>query len=126
MVSDPFVRSTSRAGWILVGAVSVAAIVGALAAWLWGSPRTPSWLEIRSAADSRRWEDLEAGLRRWLRAHPDDGKAHAMLGGLFFEQGRDGEALAALRRVKDPDQDWVHARTLMAEIAIRRCDFAEA
>src|SRR5262249_37308790 len=48
------------------------------------------------------------------------------LGGLRFEQGLMEEALTALQRVREADLGWVHAQTMIGEIAIRRRRLAEA
>ena len=85
---------------------------------LWGPTRGPSWREIQAAVDSQRWVDAEAGLRRWLREKPEDRDAWMMLGELLFDRGREDEALLALRRVKEGHRDWVHAQTLIGEIAV--------
>jgi len=69
---------------------------------------------------------VEAGLRRWLQGHPRDGDAWEMLGGLLFDQGRMDDALTALRQVREVDPGWVHAQTVIGEIAIRQRRLAEA
>src|SRR5262245_60708221 len=126
-VSVPSGRSrlAHRWGWAC-GAVFVLAALIILGYVLRSPPDEPSGRDIQMAADSRRWADLEISLHRWLRANPDDGNAWAMLGGLLFDQGREQEALSALRRVKDVDQAWAHAQTLIGETAIKRRHAAEA
>jgi tetratricopeptide (TPR) repeat protein len=69
---------------------------------------------------------VETGLRRWLERHPRDGDAWEMLGGLLFDQGRMEDALTALRQVREGDPGWVHAQTVVGEIAIRQHRLAEA
>ena len=49
-----------------------------------------------------------------------------MLGSLLFDRDRQEEALVALGRVREANEGWTHARTLLAEIAIRRHDLGEA
>jgi tetratricopeptide (TPR) repeat protein len=126
MASGVFGGSTHR-GWLVrLGGASILAALIASGCWFGSPAQVPSWRDIQSAADSRRWADLEAGLRRWLRAYPDDGDAWAMLGDLLFDQGRDPEALTSLRHVEETNPAWGHARTLIAELAIRQRDLAGA
>jgi tetratricopeptide (TPR) repeat protein len=127
MESELIARPNRRTWWLaLAGAASFVTV----AIVVLGRARDPApavrWEEIQAAADSGRWPDAEAGLRLWLRARPDDGEAWDMLGSLLFDAGRDAESLAALSRVKEEDGGWVHARTLMGDLAIRRREAAEA
>jgi tetratricopeptide (TPR) repeat protein len=80
--------------------------------------REPSVDVIRAAVAQKRWGDVENGLRRWVSRHPRDGDAWEMLGGLLFDQGRIHEALMALRRLRESDRGFVHAQTLIGEIAV--------
>jgi tetratricopeptide (TPR) repeat protein len=93
---------------------------------IWSGAREPSLKAIQLAADAQRWGDVEAQLRRWLRRYPRDGNAWEMLGGLFFEQGRTGEAREALDRVREADPGWMHAQVVLAEIAVRERSLAAA
>ena len=111
--------------WSL-GASCILAIIIALGMWFTNPSLEQRWRAIQSAIDSRLWADAEARLRRWVEENPEDGDAWAMLGGLLYEQGREPEALPALRRVRSGNQAWAHAQTLIGEIAIRRRDAAEA
>jgi tetratricopeptide (TPR) repeat protein len=91
---------------------------------LWYSRRSESRHQISKAAIQRaaaakRWNAVESGLRDWLQAHPDDGDAWEMLGGVLLDRGRPYEALAALERVRVADPGWGHAQTLIGEIAVR-------
>jgi tetratricopeptide (TPR) repeat protein len=81
---------------------------------------------IQRAMVEKRWGDVEAGLERWLRDHPDDGNAWEMLGGVLFDQGRAREARMALRRVRDADPGWVNAQTVIGQIALQEHDLPEA
>jgi cytochrome c-type biogenesis protein CcmH/NrfG len=108
------------------GAALVFAVLMSLGYVSWSVSREPSLEAIRRAAAERRWEEVEAGLDRWLRSHPRDGDAWGMLGGVLFDRGRPREALAAFRRVSEVDPGWVHAQTMIGEIAIKRRDLPEA
>jgi tetratricopeptide (TPR) repeat protein len=88
--------------------------------------REASWNAILRGAELQRWADVEAGLQGWLRQNPRDGNALVMLGGLLFDQGRDPEALSALRRVSEGDEGWLHSQTLIGEIALRQHRITEA
>src|SRR5262249_40544616 len=105
--------------WV-AGAALVPATLLTLGYWLSRPSREQRWKAIQTAVDSQRWADVESGLRHWLRNDPEDRNAWTMLGGLLFDQGREDEALMALRRVRPVDQDWVHAQTLLGEIAIKQ------
>jgi enediyne biosynthesis protein E4 len=110
-------------------AVGAALILGGSASLgyqFWDSFREPSLETIRIAVATRRWDDVEAGLRRWLKRHPHDGDAWEMLGGLLFDQGRMDDALKALRHVRTVDKGWVHVQIVISDIAIRRRRLAEA
>jgi tetratricopeptide (TPR) repeat protein len=102
------------------------ATLASLGYLFWASPRETSLAAIQRAADARRWDDVEAGLRRWLQDHPRDGNAWEWLGGLLFERGRIDEALAALRRVREGDQGFVQSQVLIGEIAVKGHDLGEA
>ena len=110
---------------LAAGSTIVAALV---ALWSWQGRRgpIPGWRTIEEAAEAQRWGDVEEALRLRLKADPDDGLARARLGGLLFDQGRDAEALETLRPLPANDPEWPHARTIVAEIAIRRRDVDEA
>jgi tetratricopeptide (TPR) repeat protein len=69
---------------------------------------------------------VEVGLRRWLKAHPQDSAAWELLGGLLFDQGRMHDALTALRQVREVDPGWENAQTVIGEIAVREHRLAEA
>src|SRR3954454_21690309 len=99
-----------RLRWVGVGAV---ATLAALGLWLVGLAREQTWASIRAAADAERWNELEAGLRQWLGRNPRDDKAWMMLGSVLFDRGREEGALPALRRVREADEGWSHARTLL-------------
>jgi tetratricopeptide (TPR) repeat protein len=111
--------------WVLAPAFVLAALA-TIGIWLARHTREASWQAILRAADLKHWADVEAGLRRWLTQSPQDRNAWAMLGGLLFDQGRDDEAFAALRRVREVDEGWLHSQTLIGEIAIRHHRIAEA
>jgi enediyne biosynthesis protein E4 len=81
---------------------------------------------IQRATAAKQWAAVESGLRRWLNDHPRDGAAWEMLGGLLLDQDRQEQALEALGRVRSGDTGWVHAQTLIGEIALRRHQLAEA
>jgi tetratricopeptide (TPR) repeat protein len=112
--------------WSWVALAGGFAILVAWACWPGSAAHTPSWREIERAAESKHWADAEAGLVLWLKVNPEDGHARTMLGGLLLDQGRNEEALAALRDVKETDPAWGDATTRRAEVAIRRGDLAEA
>jgi len=93
----------------------------------WNATRDQRWKDsIQKAAAEKNWSAVEAGLRRWLREHPRDGDAWEMLGGLHFDQGRAEDALDAFRQIRPVDEGWVHAQTMIGEIAVGRHDLAEA
>ena len=118
-------RGPSRLQWAL-GSALILATLASLGAVFWASSREPSLETIRSAFAARRWEEVEAGLRRWLQRHPRDGGAWEMLGGVLFDRGRMEDALAALRQVREVDPGFVNAQTVIGEIAVRRRRLAEA
>ena len=124
-MSSSSLPGASRLKWA-AGATLVLATFASLGSVFWASSREPSLESIRRAFAARRWGDVEAGLRRWLQGHPQDGAAWEMLGGLLFEQGRMEDALTALRQVRESDPGWVNAQTVIGEIATRQHRFAEA
>ena len=93
-------RGPSGLKWA-AGATLVLVAFATLGFMFWASSREPSLEQIRRAVAARRWGDVEAGLRRWLQRHPQDGDAWEMLGGVLFDQGRLDEALTALRQVRE-------------------------
>src|SRR5262249_12721021 len=100
-------QSSRRHGlkWV-AGASLAAAILLPVSYWRSMPSREQMWREIEAAAESQRWAEVETGLRRWLTQAPEDRAAWTMLGGLLFDQGRNDEALAALRRVRPADSGW--------------------
>ena len=93
----------------------------------WTATRDRRWKDsIQKAAASKRWSEVEAGLGGWLKEHPGDGDAWEMLGGLLWDQSRPEDALDAFRQVRPADEGWVHAQTMIGEIAVARHDLAEA
>jgi tetratricopeptide (TPR) repeat protein len=110
----------------VAGAILLLAFVLILVYRLWTFSRRQSWRAIQAAVASHRWSEVELGLRRWLREHPEDRAAGMMLGRLLFDEGRGDEALPELRRVREGNQDWAHAQGLIAEIAIQRRAIPEA
>jgi tetratricopeptide (TPR) repeat protein len=108
------------------GGASLIAFVSGLAYVWWMASREQNLEAIRRAVKEHRWVDVEVGLRRWLDGHPRDGNAWEMLGGLLFDHGRMAEALAALSRVREEEEGWEHAQTLIADIAVRRSNLVEA
>ena len=121
----PHLQSHRRRSWITLTTLALTALA-ALGHWLIGLAREQSWASIQAAAEAERWTELESGLRRWLDKKPRDDKAWMMLGSLLFDRDRQEEALVALGRVRETNEGWTHARTLLAEIAIRRHDLGEA
>ncbi len=109
-----------------LNATLVLATFASLGSVFWASSREQSLEMIRSAFAARRWDEVEAGLRRWLQGHPHDGDAWEMLGGLLFDQGRMEDALTALRQVREVDRGWAHAQMVVGEIAVRQRRLAEA
>ena len=95
--------------WAAGAALALAALA-ALGHWFIRLSREQSWAAIETAAESKQWTEVEKGLRRWLGERPDDDKAWMMLGSLLFDQGRGEEALPALRRVRETEEGWAHAR----------------
>jgi tetratricopeptide (TPR) repeat protein len=81
---------------------------------------------IQKAVAAKQWAAVEAGLRTWLNTHPNDGAAWEMLGGVLFDRDRPTEALHALEKVRATDPGWVHAQTLIGEMALQRHQLAEA
>ncbi len=110
----------------IAGVTLVLAAFASLGSVYWASSREPSLDRIRRAVAARRWSEVEAGLRHWLRRHPQDGNAWEMLGGLLFDQGRMADALTALRQVREADPGWVNAQMVIGDIAIRQHRLAEA
>src|SRR5262245_1736150 len=92
-------RRQEKLRWTLGAAIGISA-VGSLAFVFWVAAREPSFKAIQKAAAGKRWSEVENGLRRWLRSHPQDGDAWEMLGGLLFEQDRTQAAREALNRVR--------------------------
>jgi tetratricopeptide (TPR) repeat protein len=113
------------ARWAAVGAL-VLALALAVGYVFLNAARQPTHEAIRKALAEKRWEDVELGLRGWLREHPRDGDAWEMLGGLLVDQGRRPEALEALKRVREHDAGWAHAQTLVGEIYLEDHDVARA
>ncbi len=109
----------------LAAAAFVVAVIG-LGSMFWASTWEPSLATIRKAFADRRWGDVEAGLRRWLHTHPQDGDAWEMLGGLLFDQGRLNEAIAALRQVREANSGWANAQLILGEIAVRQHRLGDA
>lgn len=118
-------QGLSRWKWA-AGAALVLATVASLGSVFWASTREQTLETIRRAVAAGRWGDVEAGLRRWLQGHPQDGDAWEMLGGLLFDQGQMEDALTALRQVREVDPGWAHAQMVIGEIAIRQRRLAEA
>jgi cytochrome c-type biogenesis protein CcmH/NrfG len=108
-----------------LAALLLAAVMG-LGYVMWRAPGAPSLETIRRAFAEKRWGDVESGLRRWLRAHPQDGNGWEMLGGVLFDQGRMQDAVTALRHVRKTDAGWVSAQTLIGEIAVEQGNLVEA
>lgn len=113
--------------WTAVVAVLI--VIAAVLGWRW-TKSNPSadaqWRAIRIAIEEHRAHDVEAGLVRWLDAHPDDGTARFLLGELFVGQGRTNEARRALEGLRESDRAWVSAQSLLGELAIKERDAAAA
>jgi tetratricopeptide (TPR) repeat protein len=104
----------------------VALAVIPLGIWGRGVAREQNWQAIQEAVAHQRWAELEARLRSWLNADPEDGNAWTLLGDLLSDRGRADEARAALRRVRESDAAWSEAQRLLGEIAVKRQEAAEA
>jgi tetratricopeptide (TPR) repeat protein len=92
----------------------------------WVGSHETSLAAIRRAADAKRWDEVEAGLHRWLQDHPRDGDAWEWLGGLLFERARMEEAHRALSHVAEGDRAYVAAQLMLGEIAVKLHDLGEA
>ncbi len=119
--SSPRQRARRHAAWALLG------LVAASAALIWEGSKRSGRIDgdlsaIREAIERKQYAEAQAALTRRLARLPEDGSAWLMLGGVLGVQGRDPEAEAAFDRVRLPEAAWVQARTLTAEILIRRRD----
>jgi tetratricopeptide (TPR) repeat protein len=101
-------------------------MLGALCHVFWQAGQAPSLAAIRKAANEKRWNEVEEGLRRWLKERPRDGDAWRMLGGVLFDHGRWDEATEALRHVPEGDAAWAPSQELLGEIAVQRHDLPTA
>jgi tetratricopeptide (TPR) repeat protein len=118
MSSAPPKRSP-RGKWVALAALVLANALG-FGFVFWGSSREGALKDaIQKAAVASQWGDVEAGLHRWLKDHPQDGDAWEMLGGLLFDQDRGAEAIEALSRVIETSPGWGHAQAMIGEIAVR-------
>jgi tetratricopeptide (TPR) repeat protein len=86
----------------------------------------PTWRAVEDAASRGDWAGFRDRLDRWLRAHPDDGKALTVLAGLRISEGRPDAARDALGRIGPGDPTWPAAQLLLGEIAFNRKDAAAA
>ena len=109
-----------------VVAAAVAAAGGA-----WWSPLGPAtaparppatWATVQTAAARGDWREAERRLTAWLGENPGDGKAWAVLGGVYVNLGRPDAARAALARVGSDDDAWPSAHALLADVAMKSHD----
>jgi tetratricopeptide (TPR) repeat protein len=118
-------RSKARFPKWVLGVVIAVVLVGS-GLWLRGRSPERRWAAIEVALAQRRWAEAEAQLRRWVQAHPDDGRAWLRLGGVLGFQGQDDAAERAFQRVKVSDGAWAVAQMLIGEGAIKRHDLPAA
>jgi tetratricopeptide (TPR) repeat protein len=89
---------------------------------IWSRERSPepAWGSIEEAIAQQRWPDAQAGLERWLRRHPEDGKAWLRVGELRVVKCEDEAALDAFGRVHKSDEAYPLARLQAGEVWVRR------
>lgn len=117
-------RMRSRRRWLWTGTALIVAVfaVGYLSR---GESAEVRWRGIEAAMGARRWDEAEARLVRWVERAPEDGRAWLSLGAVRSFQGKDRDALAALRRVSEADPAWAVAQGSIGEIALREHDAVE-
>src|SRR5262245_63706605 len=87
-----------RWGWI-AGALVAAVLGAAVAVVALERVEPPDMTAVRGALARQRWQEVEARLARWHRAHPEDGDSGLMLGLARLEAGRLDDGTAALARI---------------------------
>jgi tetratricopeptide (TPR) repeat protein len=118
MSCAPKARS-SRAKQAALAVLLLANVVALSFVFRGGNRESAQKDAIRRAAAQEKWADVEAGLHRWLKDHPQDGDAWEMLGGLLVEADREAEAIEALRKVPEASQRWGRVQATIGELALK-------
>src|SRR5262245_57317466 len=116
-----------RRRWIWMAGALATAVLGAAAVVLaLQRVEPPDMAAVRGALARQQWQEVEARLARWHRAHPEDGDAGMMLGLARLEAGRLDDGIAALERVPEAHPAWGQAQALIGEAELQRHRAAEA
>ena len=115
-------------GWVRRPAIALIALLVFLGALGAGARAilTRDLRAARRAVASRRIDQAEAPLKRWLAAHPDSAEAHLLLGRIEFARSHNTAATAALKRAYELGLRGDPFDRLRALLLVRNGHFAEA